>query len=226
MNEQFPRPKARIEPPSDHEPEALNGADALAEREVSHEQRPQLHPRIYVTRGLPLRAELTDGTWVDMARKPRDIYAEMHAVLAADEATEAIPLYIWDYDGFGAFEVTTGAVGLEGVDSIELLAQIARGIKEHGSAYAAYASAHEDDPARLDHFAIAYKGQHESIAAYVQQLFEPLKIEEMLRRAAPDGLQDFVCIDYAAVGDEMVREGDIVVFPADEGGVWVFEEGA
>lgn len=58
----------------------------------------------------------------------------------------AVRLYIWDHRGFGAFVVTTGAIGLEGTDSIELLAQVARGIKEHGLAYAVWASVHDDDP--------------------------------------------------------------------------------
>ncbi|MEV0772752.1 hypothetical protein [Nocardia salmonicida] len=85
--------------------------------------------------------------------------------------------------------MTTGAVGLEGIDSIELLAQVARGIAEHGSAYAAYASAHEDDPHLFNHFVTVYKVHHESTAAYVRQLFDPLKIEELLRRVMAEALR-------------------------------------
>ncbi|MFG1797779.1 antirestriction protein ArdA [Nocardia sp. NPDC049149] len=141
-----------------------------------------------------------------------------------DETYEVDRLYIWDYRGFGAFSITTGAIGLEGVDSIELLAQVARGIKEHGPAYAAYASAHEGDSRLLDNFATVYKGHHESLAAYVRQFFEPLKIEDLLKRAAPEGLQDYVCIDYEALGEEMLREGDVVTIPGEGGRVWVFDE--
>ncbi|MFB8276925.1 antirestriction protein ArdA [Nocardia colli] len=221
MRERFPPPKPHNE---DHQPEAVADEPASTELESSREQGKQLNPRIYVTRGLPLRAELTDGTWLDMARDARTIYAEMYAVLAADEATESIPLYIWDYQGFGAFDVTTGAIGLEGVDSIELLATVARGIAEHGHAFAAYASAHEDDPRLLDHFATAYKGHHETMAAYVRQLFEPLRIEDRLKQAVPATLEEFVSVDYGAIGEEMLRGGDIVAIPADAGGVWVFDE--
>jgi antirestriction protein len=219
MNERFPYNNEHNELPA--EPEA-----APADSDANRERRPGLNPRIYVTRGLPLRAELTDGTWVDMARDPQTIRAEMYAVLATDEAAEGTPLYIWDYDGFGAFDVTTGAIGLEGVDSIELLAQVARGIKDHGPAYAAYASAHEEDPDLFDHFASAYKGHHESMAAYVRQLFEPLRIEDRLKQAVPTTLEEFVFVDYAAIGAAMLRESDIVAIPAEGGGVWVFDEQA
>jgi antirestriction protein len=213
MNERFPQRDA----PGGHQGD---GADL----EASREQQSQINPRIYVTRGLPLRAELTDGTWLDMARDPRTIAAEMYAVLTGDEATEGDPLYIWDYDGFGAFSITTGAIGLEGVDSIELLAQVARGIKDHGPAYAAWAEAHEDDPHLFDLFATAYRGHHESMAAYVRQLFAPLGIEDRLKQAVSASLEDFVFVDYAAIGEEILREGDIVVFPAEGGGVWIFDE--
>ncbi|MBF6259856.1 antirestriction protein ArdA [Nocardia farcinica] len=215
MNERFPNADG-------HNDYQHDGDPAESETETSREQQ-QLNPRIYVTKGLPLRAELTTGTWLDMARDPREIYAEMYAVLE-DEASDGERLYIWDYRDFGAFTVTTGAIGLEGVDSIELLAQVARGIAEHGPAYAVWADVHEDDPHLFDHFVNAYKGQHETMAAYVRQMFEPLKIEATLRQVVPAGLENFVYIDYGAVGEEMLREGDIVAFPAEDGGVWIFDE--
>lgn len=173
-----------------------------------------------------MRVELTDGTWLDMAREPADIHDELYTTFGTDEDAEGKPLYIWDYQGFGNFEVATGAIGLEGVDSIDLLAQVARGIAEYGPAYAAYASAHEDDPRLFDHFASSYKGHHASMGAYVQQLFEPLKIEELLKTAAPEGLQEYVRLDYGGIGEEMVREGDLVAFPAEGSGVWIFDERA
>ncbi|MEV6255629.1 antirestriction protein ArdA [Nocardia sp. NPDC051911] len=198
---------------------------AAHERAAEREGEPRPHPHIYITKGLPLRAELTTGTWLDMARDPRDIYAEMYAILE-DETSDDERLYIWDYRDFGAFDVTTGAIGLEGVDSIELLSQIARGIAKYGPAYAAWADAHDDDPLLFDRFATAYKGHHENMAAYVRQLFEPLRIDEMLKRAVPTALEEFVYVDYAAIGQEMLREGDLVAIPAEGGGVWVFDERA
>ncbi len=219
MNEQFPQHN----PLAEHQPE---GQPAPDDTEASREEAPRPNPRIYVTKGLPLRAELTTGTWLDMAREPEAIHAEMYSVFGEDETYDADRLYIWDHRGFGAFVVTTGALGLEGTDTIELLAQVARGIKEHGLAYAVWASVHDDDPRLFDHFATAYKGHYESTAAYVRQLFEPLHIEDMLKRAVPKALEALVQVDYKAIGEEMLREGDIVEIPADGGGVWMYEERA
>ncbi|WP_433207485.1 antirestriction protein ArdA [Nocardia sp. CA-107356] len=220
MNEQFPQHNSGDEPPDEH----FESGDT----EASREQQQWPNPRIYVTKGLPLRAELTEGTWLDMARDPEAIYAEMYAVLGPEETEtyDADRLYIWDYRGFGSFTITTGAIGLEGVDSIGLLAQVARGIAEHGPAYAVWAEAHEDDPHLFDHFATAYQGHHDNIAAYVRQIFKPLGIEELLARAASEGLQNYVGLDYDGIGREMVAEGDVIAFPADQGGVWIFTEQA
>ncbi len=213
-------PEQAQEPaPGEQEPSA-------AEQAADHETGSRRNPRIYFTAGLPLRAELTDGAWIDMARPSEAIYDELYAVFGEDETYGPEGVYIWDHDGFGVFGVSTGALGLEGTDSIELLAQVARGIAEHGPAFAVWASVHEEDPRLFGHFATAYKGHHENMAAYVRQLFEPLKIEELLRGAAPEGLQGYVRIDYGALGEEMERQNDVVAFPADGGGVWVFEERA
>ncbi|MGX1778659.1 hypothetical protein ACWIGW_41585 [Nocardia brasiliensis] len=38
--------------------------------------------------------------------------------------------------------------------------------------------------------------------------------------------ESYVRLDYDGIGEEMLREGDVVAFPADEGGVCVFDERA
>ncbi|MBF6546977.1 antirestriction protein ArdA [Nocardia brasiliensis] len=219
MNERFPNANEHNESQDENE-------SAPPKAEPNRERDPRLNPRIYVTRGLPLRAELTDGAWFDMARDPLTIRAELYSIFADEETYDHEGLYIWDHQDFGGFGVTTGAIGLEGVHSIELLAQVARGVAEHGPAFALWASVHEDDPRLFDHFASAYQGHHQSMAAYVRQLFKPLGIEELLAQAAPEGLQNYVCLDYGGIGEEMLREGDVVAFPADGGGVWIFDERA
>ncbi len=144
MSERFPRGN----PYSERSPDdgLVVPEPAPGEQESSHEAEPHPSPRIYVTAGLPLRAELTDGTWLDMAQEPGDIYEDMYTVLGDPQESAVDRFYIWDHKGFGAFGVTTGALGLEGTDSIELLAQVARGIAEHGPAFAVWASVHEEDP--------------------------------------------------------------------------------
>ncbi|MFI9504780.1 antirestriction protein ArdA [Nocardia sp. NPDC052566] len=217
MNERCPNSNARNEHQTDDK-------SASPEVESAREQEPQLNPRIYVTRGLPLRAELTDGAWFNMARDPITIRAELYSVFAEEETYDREGLYIWDHQDFAGFGVTTGAIGLEGVHSIELLSQVARGVAEYGPAFAAWADAHEDDPHLFDRFASAYQGHYDSMAAYVRQLFKPLRIEELLAQAAPEGLQNYVLLDYEGIGEEMLQEGDVVAYPANHGGVWIFDE--
>lgn len=226
MNERFPNTDAHNTNRTEQGQAPSDDDLRRYEAETSHEREALRYPRIYVTAGLPLRAELTRGTWLEMARDPDYIYTELYAVLGEPYEHDADRFYIWDHQGFGAFDVSTGAIGLDDVHSIELLSKVANGIVDHGPAFAAWASAHEDDPRLFDHFATAYKGHHESMAAYVRQLFEPLEIEAKLKRAVPQALEDFVYVDYAAIGEEMLQEGDVVAFPADGSGVWIFDERA
>ena len=226
MNERFPQGNPHHEQGSNDGLTVPEQESAPSEQEATYETEPRPTPRIYFTAGLPLRAELTTGAWIDMARPSEDIYDELYAVFGEDETYGPEGVYIWDHEGFGSFGLITGALGLEDVHSIELLAQVARGIAEHGPAFAVWASVHEENPSLFDHFAAAYKGHHENMAAYVRRLFETSQIDQTLRKAVPDALKDFVYVDYAAIGEEMQREGDIIAFPAEDDGVWVFDERA
>ncbi|WP_216896141.1 antirestriction protein ArdA [Nocardia alni] len=226
MSEKFPNKNVHNAYRAVDDQAAADNEAQHCEAETSYEQDPLRYPRIYVTAGLPLRAELTKGTWLDMARDPDYISAELYAVLGEPVEHGADRFYIWNAEGFGVFDVSTGAIGLDDVHSLELLSKVANGIVDFGPAFAAWASVYEDDPTQFNRFERAYKGHFESMADYVRQLFKPLQVEDLLRQAAPEGLQEYVYVDYAAVGEEMAGERDIVAFPADGGGVWVFEEGA
>ncbi|WP_280328842.1 antirestriction protein ArdA [Nocardia wallacei] len=219
MNERFPNVQGHNETGIEAQPPA-------AETDQAHERTPQLNPRIYVTAGLPLRAELTRGSWFDMARDANAVRADLYAVFGDHNALEPEGLYIWNYDDFADFQVTTGAIDLEEVQSIELLAQVARGIAEHGPAFAAWASAHEDDPRLFDHFATAYEGHYDSLASYVREQFRPADYDEILDRTLPAEIRPYASIDYEAIGEEWQRDMDMVVFPATGGGVWIFDERA
>lgn len=219
MSERFPN--------SNGDNEYRGSASATPEAEASRERQPQLNPRIYVTAGLPLRAELTTGTWLDMARDPREIYAELSAVLGDPIEHDVDGFYIWDYQDFGGFKVTTGAIGLEGVHSVELLSQVAQGVAEHGPAFAAWASAHEDEPGQFDRFKRAYKGHFDSLAAYVRTLFVgDDDSEQRLRLSLPPRFHDYGSEDYEEIGEYLADAWDLVAFPANEHGVWIFDERA
>ncbi|WP_306359830.1 antirestriction protein ArdA [Nocardia sp. CC227C] len=214
MHEQFPQ----IPNSNENEPDI---GSATPDVERGYESKRRLLPRIYVTRSLPLRAELTDGAWFDMARDPALIRAELYAVFEQEEVEH--PLCIWDYQDFGSFGVTTGAIGLEGVQTVELLAAVAQGITKHGAAFAAWAAACEHDPAQFGAFNRTYRGHHDSLAAFACTLLMRQGILDQLRLAAPEAIRAFVHIDYEAIGQAMLQRGAITTVPADTGGVWVFD---
>jgi antirestriction protein len=141
----------------------------------------------------------------------------MSPMMAASSVPGAEAFTIRDAEGFGLFDVGRD-------DTIELVSQVARGIKQHGLAYSAWAKFNEDDPRVFDDFERAYKGHYESLDAYARHLLEPLHLEELLRNALPSGLDEFAFIDYDAIGEQLFARADIVVFSAQGGGVWIFDE--
>ncbi|WP_280483572.1 antirestriction protein ArdA [Nocardia farcinica] len=195
------------------------------ESEPDHEHPPRGTPQIYVTAGLPLRADLVAGTWLDMARSTDAIYDELRTVTDQEIGINTDRLYIWDYRGFGAFEVTTGPLGLEGTHSLELLARVARGITEHGPAFAAWAQVHEDEPELFDRFPRIFKGHYATLGEFIRDQLEPQGYEAALDAALPDSIRPFATIDYDAIADQAFSSGDLIAYRTGDG-YWIFDESA
>ncbi|SKW27501.1 antirestriction protein [Mycobacteroides abscessus subsp. massiliense] len=66
-------------------------------------------------------------------------------MLAQSPEENAEEFAIHDYDQFGSCRINE-------FDSIEKVSRIARGIKEYGEAFAAWAELHDGDPERLDDY--------------------------------------------------------------------------
>lgn len=195
------------------------------ELEDEHESEPRVSPRIYVTAGLPLRADLVVGTWLDMARPPRDIYADLFAAINDETCIDHDRVYIWDDNGFGAFEVITGPLGLEGGHSIDLLSTVARGIVEHGPAFAVWAQVHEDEPQHFDRFAQVFKGHYPTPGAFIRKQLEPMGYETLLDNTLPANIRAHTAIDYDAIAEHLFETEDIVAIRAGDG-FWIFDERA
>ena len=86
------------------------------------------------------------GQWLDAAREPEEIHADIQAMLARGPAArrgEAPEEWgIFDYEDFGSLR-------LGEYESIEDVARLAAGIVEHGPAFAAWAEATERDKATV-----------------------------------------------------------------------------
>lgn len=210
-------------PPERLSEQDVTNAHLKPEREEGRESEPVVRPRIYVTAGLPLRAELVVGTWLDMARPPRDIYADLFAAINDENSIDNDRVYIWDHRGFGAFEVITGPLGLEGIHSIDLLSQVARGIVEHGPAFAVWAQVHEDEPRQFDRFAQVFRGHYKSPGEFVRTQLEPMGYETLLDNTLPAAIRARTAIDYDAIADQLFETEDIVAVRAGDG-YWIFDE--
>ena len=240
------------------------GADRAGTTEVQesvngHEQRalgvPALEPRIYIVAAVAAGSGSRGlGVWLEAAREPAAIRADIEQLtqrlpdgpLPSPTPPIETPFAIRDYRSFGCYQVGPG-------DSIELVSAVARGIQEHGYAFAAWAQehslpasqrswlrrkesrddVHSSDPdllGWLDCFDAYYLGHYDSPEAYVQHQLD--EITQQLGWLVEDSptlheLASYVTIDRPALTDTLRRQGDYFVYRADPeqgGGVWLFKE--
>lgn len=178
-------------------------------------------PRIWVGSLSDYNNGVLHGDWIDAAREPDEIWADVHRILAESPTTArtgepAEEWGIFDYDGFGSARVYQH-------DHLDGVARVARGIAEHGLAFAAWADVMEGDEQALNQFEDAYLGHYDSVEAYAEQLIDDLGYEQLLDEAIPDHLRSYVRIDTDALARDMQLGGDIHAITAEDGGVWLFD---
>ncbi|TQF73360.1 antirestriction protein ArdA [Rhodococcus spelaei] len=196
---------------NEHEPHSNSG-----EHEASRERIDPPAPRIYVASLSDYNNGRLHGVWLDAAREAADVQADIQAMLAASPEPDAEEFAIHDYDNFGDAQIYE-------YDSIELVTRIARGIAEHGLAFAAWASVQEGNDDALDRFEDAYLGHYDSMEAYAEQLIDDLGYQRLLDDAIPESLRPYARIDTEALARDMHLEGDLHFMPTDDGGVWLFD---
>jgi antirestriction protein len=179
------------------------------------EAGPQPSPRIYVASLADYNNGVLHGAWIDAARDPADIQADIDAMLAESREPGAEEFAIHDYDQFGSCRIHEH-------DPIELVARIARGIQEHGYAFAAWAEVHEGTPERFDDFSEAYLGHYDSVQDYAEQLVDDLGYTAELAKL-PDSLRRYLRFDTEALAQDMEQGGDIYPVGSPDGGVWIFD---
>jgi antirestriction protein len=192
------------------------GPDGLRHVEKLHERGPQ----IWVGSLSDYNNGVLYGQWLDAARDPEDIHRDIHSLLAgsptaAESGEIAEEWGIFDYEGFGATRIDEH-------ESIDYVAKVARGIAEHGLAYAAWADVMEDEEL-LGGFQDAYRGHFGSVEAYVEQLVDDLGYDELLDRVVPESLRPYVQINVAAMAKDMQLSGDLHAVAAEPDGVWIFD---
>lgn len=196
-----------------HEP---TQPESQPEAEQSTETGPKPSPSIYVASLADYNNGVLHGRWLDAAREPDELYADINAILAGSREPNAEEWAIHDYEQFGRWKVGE-------FDSIEQISRVAKNIAEHGYAYSAWADVFDGEDASFDTDAFheAYLGHYDSVTDYVEQMADDLGYEQKLDKL-PEYLRGYTRIDYAAIGRDMELSGDIATVQDPNGGLWIF----
>ncbi len=189
-------------------------SDGRIERPVSHEAAGPPAPRIYVASLSDYNAGRLHGQWLAADQSPDDLAAAVATMLAASRQPGAEEWAIHDYEGFGA-------LALSEYEPLERVSLIARGIVEHGPAFAAWAARDPSDPGLAEQFEGTFRGQWPSTEAYAEELLDDLGATAALDDL-PEWLQPYVRLDSAGFARDLELGGRIWTAEGREG-VFIFD---
>ena len=200
MNEQLPQHN-----PGEH-----------PEDETSRERGPELHPRVWIGSLADYNNGTLTGDWVDAVVDDGTLIGAAQRIVATSEDPAAEEYAIFDYDDFGDFKV-------EEYEQLSTVAKVARGIREHGPAFAAWAQLHDADPDMLDAFGDSYLGEYESPASPSTSRAQSAgDIERRIEAEFGQHLAPYLRVDYEGWARDAWLNGDVYVCHKDGGGCWIF----
>ena len=191
--------------------------------ENGEDQRPA-GPRIYVASLSDYNAGVLHGVWLDCNDSVEALRSGIDQMLADSPATKrwgemAEEWAIHDYEGFGRH------IQLNEYESLERVSRLARGIAEHGDAFAAWWSIEEPDDEDWGEIEVQfqdrYLGEYESLEKYGEQVLEDMGCDLDEIQGIPEGLRPYLTIDVAAWARDMEVGGDITTMERGRG-VYVF----
>lgn len=186
-----------------------------AEVSAPVEREPQHRPRVYIASLSDYNAGRLHGRWMDAAREVEDLQADIQAMLEASPEPVAEEFAIHDHEGFAQASIGE-------YESLEVVSAVARGIAQHGEAFAAWASIVSNDVEALARFEDGYLGTWDSAQDYAQSFFDDSGAEEALA-TLPEWLRPHVKLDVTGFARDLELGGDITVVAGEEGGVHVFD---
>jgi antirestriction protein len=194
---------------NEQQPEALAGDEAV----------PRNGPRIYVASLSDYNNGILHGDWLDATDEPDQLHAGINTMLATSPTTRRYgePAEEWaihDYEGFGPLRIGE-------YTGVERISRLARGIAEHGLAFAAWAAYVGDTEADLlDQFEDRYQGEWRDVEDYADDLLDQLDVDRYISDA-PQWLQTYLNIDVKSFAHDLEISGDIIAEESDNG-VWIF----
>lgn len=187
---------------------------------TTNERTPTVTPRIYVASLSDYNAGRLHGEWINV---DGDVYVtevqeHINRILQTSRDPGAEEWAIHDYEGFGM-------VRLNEYQSLETVVRLARGIEQHGPAFAAWAShVGLDNPEALDRFEDAFLGSWDSARDYADALLEDIGLLPEMDKVTPDLLQAYVSVDVESFARDMEISGMITAIKDPAGpGVWIFD---
>ena len=179
------------------------------------EQNPEPNPRIWVGSLADYNAGRLHGEWLNAAVEDSDLQAAVARILAASREPVAEEWAIFDYDDFAGYRVAE-------YDQLEVVAAIARGIKEHGSVFGAWAEIHDGNRDMLAQFEESYLGEYADPADWARELLDSDALERALDEVIPESLRAYVQIHYDDFVEDARLSGDLHFERAPNGNTWIF----
>lgn len=170
-------------------------------------------PRIYASSLSDYNAGHLHGAWIEAAQDEEALAAAIAEMLKLSTEPHAEEFAIFDYDGFWPLRLAEQ-------ESLADVSRIARGIAEHGPAFAHYANL--VDPDQLDAFEDCYLGHYEDLESYAESFLDDLGFREELDRVVPELIAPYVSFNVGAFARDMELSGSIATSEGD-GGIYVFD---
>src|SRR4051812_37620065 len=153
---------------------------------------------------------------MDADRDVRDLERRVATMLARSPSCGPLEWGIWDYEGFAG-------LAIDEAEPLATVSCLAKGIRTHGRAFAAWAEVAGRSPERLDGFSAAYLGAYECRSDYAARVLGGAQLWDAARCAVPNTLAAYVSIDLDGFVKDLEIYGKIAVVERTGGGVWVFD---
>lgn len=180
------------------------------------EPSPDAGPRIYVASLSDYNAGRLHGTWIDAAQDTEQIHDAITEMLADAPSPDAEEWAIHDYEGFGDLPISE-------YEPVEAVAWYARGIGEHGLAFASWIAHTGYDPDDDADFGEAYMGEWTSVEGYVAAYLEDTGLQADFDQAVPASLAPYARIDVDALARDLMLGGEFFSATMPGGtGIWIY----
>lgn len=162
-------------------------------------------PRIYVACLASYNQGILHGLWIDADQDAEIIREEVNDMLKGSPVPGAEEHAIHDHEGFHPYRVRE-------YESIDDVATIARGIREHGKAFPALLNYLDDLQEAMETMEEGYHGEWSSLEEYVEDYYRSC-------HEVPESLEYYV--DWAAMARDMRLNGEVFSVECDRR-VYVF----